>query len=108
MDDLPPIVNKLRPFLSKELPKASSALRQHLTGLECLRYALAEARVNAHQSLLEKRRQVLWPKDKDMTELDRKTRLDGDVAVYEKNYQFLVQLEEIVRDRLELGKLLIK
>lgn len=106
--ELPKIVEKLRPLLSQPIPLSSGSLRHHLQTLESLRYALAEARVDSLQSLQEKRRQALWPKDREFTELDRKTRLEGDVAVYEKNYQFLLQLEEIVRDRLELGKLLIK
>jgi hypothetical protein len=106
--ELPPIVNKLRPFLSTPLPLLQPNLRQHLVGLDCLRLALAEARVDALSELQTKRKQMLWPKDKDMTELDRTTRLNGDVSVYEKNWQFLVQLEEIVKDQLELGKLFIK
>lgn len=100
-----PIIDKLQPYLSIPIPVNP---RVHLRGLESLRYALAEAVVDAHQKLLEKRRQALWPKDKELTELDRKTRLDGDTAGYEADYEFLVKLEEIVKDRLELGKLLIK
>lgn len=99
-----PIVDKLQPYLSIPIPTNPQA---HLRGLESLRYALAESAVEAHQKLLEKRRQALWPKDKELTELDRKTRLDGDTAGYEADYEFLLKLEEIVKDRIELGKLLI-
>ncbi len=106
--DLPKIVDKLRPFLSKELPKNPNALRSHLLGLESLRFALAEARVEALYELHTKRRQMLYPKDKEFTELDRKVRLDGDVALYERNYTFLVELEEIVKDRLNFGQLLLR
>ena len=106
--ELPKIVTRIRPFLSEELPLAQGALRSHLTGLESLRLALAEARVEALVELHTKRRQMLWPKDKEMTELDRKTRLDGDVAVYERNHLFLEQLEQLVKEHIDLGKLLIK
>lgn len=98
------IVNKLRPFLSISIPEDPYT---HLRGLEALRMELAEASVQARQKLVEKRRQALWPKDKELTELDRKTRLEGDTAQYEADAEFLSKLEEIVKDRLILGQLLL-
>jgi vacuolar-type H+-ATPase subunit E/Vma4 len=99
------IVDKLQPYLSVSIPINPAA---HLRALEALRLELAKASTEAHQKLVEKRRQALWPKDKELTELDRKTRLDGDTAVYEADALFLEKLEEIVKDRLELGKLLLQ
>lgn len=95
--ELPPIVEKLRSCLS-------TPIEQDIDELRSLRVELAEAVVDARQLLLEKRRQMLWPKDKELTELDRKTRLDGDVAMYERNYEFLYRLEEIAKEKLELYK----
>lgn len=98
--ELPEVVEKLRPYLEKRLDKID------ILDLERLRLELSEAKVDFHMKLQEKRRQMLWPKDKDFTELDRKTRLDGDVAVYQRNYDFLVELDDIVRERIELYKTL--
>lgn len=98
--ELPKVVEKLRPYLEKRLDKID------ILDLERLRLELSEAKVDFHMKLQEKRRQMLWPKDKDFTELDRKTRLDGDVAVYQRNYDFLVELDDIVRERIELYKTL--
>lgn len=98
--ELPKVVEKLRPYLEKRLDKID------VLGLESLRLELSEAKVDFHMKLQEKRRQMLWPKDKDMTELDRKTRLDGDVAAYQRNYDFLVELDDIVKDRLELYRVI--
>lgn len=68
--------------------------------LEKLRYELAETTVDWLRKLHEARAQMLRPKDKDMTELDRKTLLDSSVAVIERDYEFLLRLEGIVRDRI--------
>lgn len=95
--ELPEVVEKLRPYLT-------SPIGENIEELRSLRVELAEAVAEARQKLLEKRRQMLWPKDKDMTELDRKTRLDGDVAQYERDYLFLAELQDIAKEKLELFK----
>lgn len=55
--------------------------------------------------LYEKRKQMLWPKDfeKGLTELDRTTRLDGDLAPMEADYQFMLKLDELIVARIELA-----
>jgi hypothetical protein len=99
------LIEKFQPFLSFPIPAEN--LREHAIGLEGLRYELLSQKVQARLILQEKRRQMLWPKDKDMTELDRKTRMDADCAGYEKDYELLLGLEEIVKDRLELIKAML-
>lgn len=91
------VVKKLRPYITNPEPLSIKQRNE----LSALRLELAEMTVDAYQKVAEKRRQMLWPKDKEMTELDRKTRLDGDVAVYERDYQFLLRIENIVADRLK-------
>lgn len=69
--------------------------------LEDLRFKLAELLTNKGWELAEKRRQVLWPKDKDLTELDRKIRLEADTAQLERDYTLLKLAWEVVSDRLK-------
>jgi hypothetical protein len=53
---------------------------------------LAEARAEAWQALLEQRAKCLRPKDKDVTELDRKVLMDALSAEKEKDYLLLDSL----------------
>lgn len=95
--DLPPIVGKLQPYMGNP--------GKNIIKIHTLRWELAEARAEALEVLQNKRKQMLWPKDKDLTELDRKTRMDGDCAPYQKNYEFLIALEEIIKDTIRVEEL---
>jgi hypothetical protein len=97
-------------FLRQPLPRAQEDLEAHLIGLEALRHDLAKETVDAMELLYTKRKQMLWPKDaeKGLTELDRTTRLNGDVAPLEKDYQFLLRLEALVEARLSLALSLLR
>lgn len=105
----PGIIARVGEFLRNPLPRAREDLEAHIIGLEGLRYDLAHDCVESMQVLYQKRRQMLWPKDaeKGLTELDRTTRLNGDVAILERDYQFLLRLEKLVEDRLTLAMKLI-
>lgn len=84
-------------------------MEAHIIGLEALRFDLAKEVADSMQLLYEKRKQMLWPKDaeKGLTELDRTTRLNGDVAILERDYQFLLRLESLVEARLNIGMSLL-
>ena len=103
--ETPDIIAKLQPILSK--PLSLSKLQQQILLLQSLRYELAEASTKARESLVERRRTCLYPKDASMTELDRKTRLEADTSAYEQTADFLSKLEEIVADYIQLGRLLL-
>lgn len=105
----PAIVGEIGSILRQPLPLAHEDLEGAVIGLEAYRFALAEATVDAMRLLYEKRKQMLWPKDaeKNLTELDRTTRLNGDVAMLERNYAFLTRLEALVDARLNLSMLLL-
>lgn len=79
----------------------------HLQGLEATQYRLAEAVVDWHKLLNEKKSQMLYPKDKDYSEMDRKIMLNASVAIIKRDYEFLVKLQELVRDRIDFGKSLL-
>jgi len=99
------IIAEVGEYLRKPLPRAQEDLEAHVIGLEALRFGLAKATTDSLQTLYQRRKQMLWPKDaeKNFTELDRTTRLNGDVAELERDYQFLVRLEALVEGRLNLA-----
>jgi len=104
MQDLP-ILGKIKPYLeSIELLK----LQQQILSLQFLRVELNTETRKALAILQETRRRMLWPKDKDLTELDRKTRMNADCAEYEQSYEFLLKLENIVQDQIDIMKILLK
>ena len=87
------LYKKLRPLLSVPNPD--------LEQLHIIRYELAEARANALKELYEARPQLLRPKDKDVTDLDRKSQMEGWTAEKERDRQFLDDLWVIVSDRIK-------
>lgn len=97
------IMAKVGAFLREPLED----IRPQLIGLEALRFELAEKRCEWFQLLQEKKNQMLYPKDKDKTELDRRVMLNASVAVIEKDYIFLETLENLIHERIELGKILL-
>jgi hypothetical protein len=102
-----PIIKRVGIYMSVAMPMGREKIRDHLQGLEATRYELAKVRCDWLQMLHEKKNQMLHPKDKDLTELDRKTMVNASVAVIERDYEFLCKLEELVKDRIELGKIFL-
>lgn len=100
-----PIINKIGEYLRCPLPRAQEDLETYIIELDALRFDLAQERVDKLQLLYQKRKQMLWPKDTidKLTELDRTTRLNGDMAPLERDYQFLIRIEELVDARLSLA-----
>lgn len=94
------IIAKVGTYLRQPL---EGDIRAQLVGLESLRFELAEVRTDQLQLLHEKENQMLFPKDKDFTELDRKVRLNASVVVVRKDYELLLKLEELIKERLEFG-----
>jgi len=90
------------------MPTFRPKLVDHLQSLEACRYELAKAVVEWHKQVAEMKNRMLHPKDPMLTELDRTTMLDAHVSIVRKDYELLVKLEEIVRDRIELGKILLQ
>lgn len=88
------LYNKLRPLLS--------SVHLDVHELQAIRFELAEARANALQELHEARPHMLRPKDKDVTDLDRKTQMDGFTAEKEKDYIFLCDLWDIISDYIKM------
>lgn len=89
------------------MPRNKDKLVDHMLGLEACRYDLSQKMVEWHMLLADKKAIALRPKDKDYTELDRNVLLEADISIIRKDYDFLVKLDELIKDRLELGKVLL-
>lgn len=108
--DEPTIIEEAGRLLRKPLSLAEEDIEMHIIELDAIRFELAEQKANTLRLLYEKRKQFLWPKDaeKNLTELDRTTRLNGDIASIERDYHFLGLIWDMVEQRLEfLTKYLI-
>lgn len=98
---------KLR-ILQEPLSLDVGELTAQLVSIEVLQYELSYTRAQWQQKLYEARQRVKLPKDsKEYTEMDRKTQMDSNTAVIQKDLEFLQALEVIVRERLSLGKLIL-
>jgi hypothetical protein len=107
----PPVelYQKLSPLLQESLDYTNSEhLKKQLAELEVLGYEVSAKRTEWFQKLLESRERVRIPKDKEFTELDRKTMLQASTAVIEHDHEFLISLEKIIESRLELGSLFLR
>lgn len=94
--------------LQEPLSLVPDELKKQLIELEVLRYELSYNRCTWQQRLYEARQRVMLPKDsKEYTELDRKTQMDSNTALLQKDLLFMEALETIVAERLSLGKLLL-
>lgn len=100
------IIRRVGVFLREPIPEVD--IEDHLSGLEALRFDLAEATVDWQRLLAEKKNQMLHPKDKELTDMDRKVMLNASIAVIERDYEFLLRLEGLVSDRLDLGKMFLE
>lgn len=106
------IIKRAGDYLRVPLPKEKTKLVEHLIGLESIRFELAETAVDTLKLLYDKRKQMLWPKDipvgkKEPTELDRSTYLNADTSIVERDYQFLIRIEALVKERIELAQKLL-
>ena len=104
MYEEPKIISKLGRVMRRNIPKAGEDLELYIRSLDSLKFELAESTANQKRLLYEKRKQMLWPKDseKGLTELDRSVRLNGDLAILERDMWFLERLNELVEQRLTL------
>ena len=100
----PPIIAEVAPLLRNPIPRAQEDLDTHIIELNAVQYAVAEACCDMLQLLWEKRKQFLWPKDapQKMTELDRQTKLNGDTAILQRDYELLCKIEGMLIGRLNI------
>lgn len=75
---------------------------------EKVRPRLLGLRVEYYTKLCKAREQYRHPKDKELTDFDRKTMLEASVAEIQADYELVRGLEELVGERVDLLKLLIR
>lgn len=85
----------------------SRSLQVQAFNLEAVREPLMSLRIERYKDLCVKREQYRHPKDKNLTDLDRKTMLEAAVADAVADYETVRGLEELVKERVDLIKLLI-
>lgn len=90
MNDL----ERIEYYLITKVPKVD------LQDLEVLRQSLLNMRVEKYIELAQSREKCRHPKDKDLTDWDRRVMNDAMVAELQAEYDYLVGLEELVKERL--------
>lgn len=99
------LYQQLSPLLQEKLNLVDTdILKTQLVALDVKRYELAYTRAQWHEKLVNERERLRMPKSSELTEFDRRTMSDANIAAIERDYLFMLQLEEIIHDRLELGK----
>lgn len=68
--------------------------------LERLREPLLKLRVDKYVELTQAREKVRHPKDKDLTDWDRRVMNDAMVAELQAEYDYLLGLELLVKERI--------
>lgn len=96
----PPVIKEATTLLRVKIPSDDESIESHIVDIASIQGEVAMATADSLKLLLEKRKQLLWPKDKDTTELDRKTRLDADTAPLQRDYELLIRIEELLRQRV--------
>lgn len=69
---------------------------------------LLRLRVEHHTKLCKAREQYRHPKDKELTDFDRKMMLEASVAELQADYELAKGLEELAAERVDLLKLLMR
>ena len=115
--DAEAIIKGCKELLNLDPEKGMETPKALVLRLEELREPLMELRVETYKELVwakEKTRMPNYkpdPKDKDTpryTDFDRKIMLDSAIAEIEAEYELVKGLEELVRERVDLLKILLK
>lgn len=98
------LLQKINPLLQEPLDyKNIDKLKKQLSDLQSIRYELSNERCNLYKKLLDERERMRVPKDKEYTELDRSTIMKATTSMLERDYEFLLSIEVIIKDQIELG-----
>lgn len=80
---------------------------KYLGELEACKLAILQERVKVQREYFEGREKLRIPKGKEYTDFDRNTMLEASVAELREKYEYVKGLEELVRERVELYKLMM-
>lgn len=91
-----PILKTVRKVLDSEIDDES------IDALVRLRVQILALRVEKQRSFLQALEQYRHPKDKELTDFDRKTMLEAATATIREEYEYAKGIEEIVKERIDL------
>lgn len=84
------------------------SLTAYVKDLDTLREPLLSLRCRLQKEYYQAREKLRVPKDKEYTDFDRNTMLDAYTAEVREKYELVKGLEELVSERVELIKILLK
>lgn len=94
-------------LLTQKLPTNASALQDVLRDTEWRYLGILTARIVAQSELYTKRLQFLHPKDKELTDIDRKIMLDAYTAEHQAAYDKLASIEKALEQRIAVIQTLL-
>lgn len=83
-----------------KLALAAARDKEGQNNLEQLREPLLKLRTDKYVELTNAREKCRHPKDKDLTDWDRRVMNDSMVATLQAEYDYLLGLEELVKERI--------
>lgn len=97
----------VKSLLGTKLPKDIDKLKEVLRNIEWRHIGIMSARIEAQANLQTKRLRYLHPKDKEMTDMDRKIQLDANTSEEQAKYEKLASIEKALEQRITVIKALL-
>lgn len=95
-----------RAFLAGAIPfsktEAAIKLQEYLSIIE----PIVTERVQLHKELLQAREKLRVPKDKELTDFDRRTMNEAYCAEVQEKYEMMKGMEELLKEKMELVKMI--
>lgn len=95
------LFNRVGEYVRTPIPVKLGNLMKERSKVDALRYELAETIKKTSYVLNTRRMSAKQPKDKNITDLDRDVEIRGATAQIQADYDFLLELKEIIADRLK-------
>src|SRR5688572_29754907 len=87
-------------LLKEELPKDVQGLAKALREAEVSFIPIVESRISTQIQLHSERQRLRHPKDKELTDWDRKILLDEATSKVQADYEWLVSIEKALEQRI--------
>lgn len=94
-------------LLDAELPNTTEALKRDLSGLLEGQRCVLERRISAQAKLYTERQRLRHPKDKELTDWDRKILLDEATSAAQMDYEWILGIEKALEQRIGIIQTLL-
>lgn len=94
-------------LLNVTLPNDVNGLKSALRDVEVCYIGIVTARVQAHADLCNMRERYRHPKDKELTDMDRKTMLEAHTAEEQARFEQLAGIEKALEQRISVIRALL-